>query len=248
MIFYPFSHVTVDEGITHIGNWWFAELDKLKEVSLPSTLQSIGEGAFYRCGNVSEISIPDNVNTIGRLTFQHCAGLKHLTVSAGSKLEIIDEGAFMGSGLSDIFIPNSVYYIGSHAFRDCSSLKSVTIPAGSTLGDEVFRDSGLESVTVNDNVTFGKNVFQDCKITFAGRINEITEWMFQECGSLNNIPNGVTFIGDCAFDHCYDLQTVNIPNSVTSIGDHAFYITGLISVTIPTEFVKELKPSTGKRF
>lgn len=48
------------------------------------------------------------------------------------------------------------------------------------------------------------------------------------------IPEGVTSIGDCAFDGCISLKNVSIPNSVTSIGDYAFYNCQFLeSVTIP---------------
>ncbi len=48
------------------------------------------------------------------------------------------------------------------------------------------------------------------------------------------IPDGVTSIGDEAFDDC-GLTSVTIPDSVTSIGDYAFYgvTASLTSVTIP---------------
>ena len=48
------------------------------------------------------------------------------------------------------------------------------------------------------------------------------------------IPDGVTSIGDNAFDSYGDLKSVIIPNSVTNIGNYAFYgCSGLISVTMP---------------
>jgi hypothetical protein len=48
------------------------------------------------------------------------------------------------------------------------------------------------------------------------------------------IGDGVTSIGDHAFEVCSSLTSVTIPNSVTSIGNEAFaYCSALTSVTIP---------------
>ena len=48
------------------------------------------------------------------------------------------------------------------------------------------------------------------------------------------IINGITSIGNYAFDNCDSLESVTIPNSVTSIGDGAFHgCSGLEFVTIP---------------
>ncbi len=48
------------------------------------------------------------------------------------------------------------------------------------------------------------------------------------------IDQGVTSIGDRAFEDCYSLTSVIIPDNVTSIGESAFvYCSGLTRVTIP---------------
>ena len=48
-----------------------------------------------------------------------------------------------------------------------------------------------------------------------------------------NIDNGVTSIGNMAFEWCYDLESITIPDSVTSIGNSAFANCGYLkSVTI----------------
>jgi hypothetical protein len=46
--------------------------------------------------------------------------------------------------------------------------------------------------------------------------------------------NGVTNIGNHAFDGCYSMWSITIPDGVTSIGEKAFYgCGGLLSITIP---------------
>ena len=52
------------------------------------------------------------------------------------------------------------------------------------------------------------------------------------------IEEGVTSIGDYAFEKCSNFTSITIPNSVTSIGKSAFkYCRGLTSITIPNNVV-----------
>ncbi|MDR2691675.1 MAG: leucine-rich repeat protein, partial [Dysgonamonadaceae bacterium] len=268
-----FRIVKVDEGITHIGNWWFSRLFMLREVSMPLSLQSIGEGAFEGCIRFPSFWCSNNVKSIGSRAFEscyalsefyvydptgsykisetplnigsrafaNCFNLKHLRISAGSTL---GDEVFFGSGLESVDLGNNVKF-GSNVFLNCKNFKQFTVSAGSTLGDFALANSSLETVTVNDNVTFGKHTFQSCEnlksVTFQGKINKITEFMFYNCSGLLsfNIPNGVTSIGDSAFYNCMNLSSVNIPNSVTSIGVRAFdLLYCLTSVTIPNSVTK----------
>ena len=67
-------------------------------------------------------------------------------------------------------------------------------------------------------------------------VTSIGDYAFEGCHSLTEIvmPDSVTSIGDGAFDSCTSLTSVAIPDSVTSIGEGAFtYCASLESITIP---------------
>jgi hypothetical protein len=96
-----------------------------------------------------------------------------------------------------------------------------------------------ESGTCGDNVTW--TLGDDGTLTISGTgdmedyTDSITPW-YGNSSSIKSVvvENGVTNIGNCAFNGCESLTSVTIPDSVTSIGEGAFEnCTSLTSVTIP---------------
>jgi len=74
------------------------------------------------------------------------------------------------------------------------------------------------------------------KVFIEDGVTSIGDYAFEDCSGLTSItiPNSVTSIGDYAFQNCSGLTSITIPNSVTSIGNFAFYwCSGLTSITIP---------------
>ena len=229
--------VSLQEGVTSIGDYAFHYCGSLTSVVIPEGVTSIGSWAFYSCAALESVVIPEGVTSIGSFAFDNCAALERVE------------------------IPSSVTSIGDYAFNDCYSLTSVVIPEGVTsIGDRAFDGCGsMENIEVSaantaysslDGVLFNKdkseliqypNGKKATTYTIPEGVTSIGEYAFSYCDALTSvvIPEGVTSIGDYAFAYCDALTSVVIPEGVTSIGEYAFsYCSSLKSVEIPEGFAR----------
>ncbi|MDO4420336.1 MAG: leucine-rich repeat protein [Ruminococcus sp.] len=69
------TDVTIEEGITKIGDRAFFECDSLTEIEIPSTVKTIGVRAFGMCNGFTEFKIPDTVKKIEKQAFAGCENL-----------------------------------------------------------------------------------------------------------------------------------------------------------------------------
>ncbi len=187
------TSVTIDDGVTTIGEYAFYNCTGMTSVDIPNSVISIGKGAFYGCKSLTGVTIPDSVTSIGSYAFRGCTGMTGITADAENSAYSSLDGVlfnkdqtelvcYPGGKTGEYVIPDSVTAIGDYAFVSCSGLTSVTIP---------------------DSVT------------------SIGECAFSNCSSLTSvtIPDSVTSIGDYAFHYCKGLTSVTIGNGVTSIGN-----------------------------
>ena len=225
--------------VTAIGNNAFYDCKNISSVTIGNSVESIGHYAFAGCGRLASLTIPNSVGTIGNSAFSLCNGLRSLNI--GNSVTSIGRSTFNGcSSLSSVIIPNGVTSIGDYAFQQCIGMASVTIPNSVTsIGNAAFLGCGLTSVTIPNSVkSIGDAAFQNCQRVTSivvedgnpvydsrNNSNAIIETASNRLiAGCNNttIPNGVTSIGNYAFQKCLFLTSVIIPSSVTSIGDGAF--------------------------
>lgn len=78
--------VTLENGVTEIGDYAFSGCANLEEVSICSSLNRIGEHSFSGCYRLSTVEIPASVNAIGIGAFDECYSLDDI-VYGGTKAE-----------------------------------------------------------------------------------------------------------------------------------------------------------------
>ncbi len=107
--------VAIEDGVTLIPVGFFAECNELKEINLPSSVETIGDQAFVANFSLKKVSMP-GVKTIGHSAFYNC-GLE-----------------------GDLVIPENVKSIDINGFGGNSSLTSFTWKggAGCMLGRNSF--------------------------------------------------------------------------------------------------------------
>ena len=243
------TSVTIPNSVTTIGYHAFLDCDSLTSVYIDDLFawcnnylgseilyrNNLGKKLYVNGEEVTELIIPDGVTSIGDYAFSHCTSLTSVTIP--SSVTNIGIHAFSGcTGLTSVVIPDGVTSIDVWAFSGCTGLTSVTIPSSVTsIDDDAFQYcTGLTSIYINDISAWcnnSKNVGN--KIL---RCNNLGKKLYVNGEEVTEliIPDGVTSIGDHAFEGCTGLTSVVIPDGVTSIGEEAFYCcTGLTSVVIP---------------
>ncbi len=138
--------------------------------------------------------------------------------------------------LSVLMIITSVPLMAVESFAAVPVKSGTTGECTWTLdSDGVLTISGngkMKDYSFNERKPWGTSI---TKVVIENGVTSIGNWAFENCFSLTSITilDGVRYIGNCAFLCCTSLTSITIPDSVTSIGDEAFEgCTSLTSVTI----------------
>lgn len=217
-----------------MGKSAFEECNKLKYLTLSSTLDTIHTRTFYNCDSLRTVIIPEGVKRINASAFYSCDSLTTLTLP--STLEDLGADVFAEAGLTKVTIPEGITTLPAGAFRECRKLESVILP--STLTKIEARENGWASGAFYNcislkTINFPQALTSIPSYTFYGNslesielpgVTEIANYAFQGCSKLEHVifSSKLTTIGANAFNGCA-FTSLELPASLKTIGEQAFY-------------------------
>ncbi|MBQ7950589.1 MAG: leucine-rich repeat domain-containing protein [Clostridia bacterium] len=253
------TEIALPESVISVGDFAFASCEGLNKLTLGETLETIGASAFYNCINLIQINIPNSVTSLGERAFNSCTALTDVMI--GNGLTTINPYVFHNCfSLVNLTLPETVTTIGDSAFDLCTKLKTVYYYGTEAdwnnmeIGD---KNDGIRNASIHyfsgscgDNLTW--RVTSDGVLTLEGTgdmydytaytmpwydhienirkviigdgVTGLGNSAFQEAANLTEVIWGESLqtIGERAFSACVGLETITLPETVTTICDHAF--------------------------
>ena len=116
--------VVIEDGVTTVGEYAFADCTNLEEAELSDAVTQIGARSFSECTSLKGIDIPDGVDDVGGAAFYDCGAIEQVTLG-NSVRKIRGYAFFRCAGFDHIELPKSLTDIEEYAFYGCSALESI---------------------------------------------------------------------------------------------------------------------------
>ena len=231
------TSITIPNGVTDIGYEVFKGGTNLTSVTIPNSVTSIQDCAFQNCTSLTSITIPASVITIMSGAFYACYNLKTVTIYAPS-CYLTNDDAFRGCNDDlQIYVFSDLvndYQDATNWSEYAGIIKGLT---GGYCGVDDPTTVGVDESTDVVWVLTGASPNYTLTISGTGAMADYASADDQPWKDYRSsitslvIGDGVTGIGNNAFNECANLETITL-NGGVDIGDAAFPTTGNTSVTI----------------
>lgn len=230
------KRITIGKGVKDIGDA-FSSCKKIEFVSIDEEnpyYSSDNEGVIFNKDKTTLIKfplknqtesyeIPDGVKAIDALAFKDIITLQ--SVSMPDSLENIGEKAFLDcTKLKDVTLGSGLKKIGYRAFDNCKELTNVYYT-----GDVAGWCSIYFVDTYSNPKCYAKNLYINGKkvegeLVIPDGLTSIGDYAFEKCTQITylTIPDSVKYIGKYAFANCHNVELKSFPSAVKEIGEHAF--------------------------
>ncbi len=228
--------ITVPDNITIIPAYYFAELDKVKEIRLPETLEEIDLCAFFKCTGLDTLYIPKSVTTIVGYSEKYSPFIgcrKDLKLYCGadkSQPEWDRYWNYCSYGSLTTFFGMSASDMSYWSTLNCTAAY-IAIPDGiECIPEKAFANQiGLQEITIPASVkVIRQHAFDKCtglrRVKIAEGVAKLGYGAFSGCTSLEEIvlPNSIGQIDGNCFSGCSSLKSVMLPEKLSELTSCVF--------------------------
>lgn len=202
------KEISVPESVKQLGGGAFGSCDTLERVSLPNSIKELScshnSGLFTDDIALKEVKLPSSLQTIGVVSFMNCVSIEKIDLP--ETVTAIGDAAFENClSLKEIHIPDGISVICSRTFKDCNSLKSAILPKNI---DEV-RNNAFENCISLSDLGQRAGFFKFAEYAFAGcsSLNDERATVFHNATPVVNVNSATSIVGGVAnFSIKYDLN------------------------------------------
>ena len=236
------EHVVVEDGITAIGQYAFANFYSLQDVTLGASVNAIYYGAFMNDSALESVS-GGSLSIIGGSAFSYCYALQSIELQSGSKL--YNYAFYYCQSLQSLGSSCSLAQVYLWSLGFCVSLGEVKLADGVYIAPYAFYHIGATEITIPDNAegnlwgAFALSDIEQFSVdTVTGSIRYATDgdalYVYDYAAqSYDLVAASATLetytvwencgeIGGMSFDGCWRLKSVIIPAGVSKIDEGAF--------------------------
>lgn len=270
------TSLDLPEGMESIGIGAFYNCEKMTELKLPESLTTLNNGAFAFCKGLTAVTLPNKITFIGALAFEECTGLTSITIPE-NVTEIRNQAFYYCTALTMVELPKALQTVGDNAFYE-TKLQDVyyagteedwgkiaigvknepltnanlhcmgaVVVASGTCGDAltwkldskgtltISGTGAMTDYTKSGVAPWNKDYEEIRFVVIENGVTTIGEYAFENCTLLESvaISDSVEKIGKYAFSGCSALKRISLPDSIAQIGNCAFRASGLEAVKIP---------------
>ena len=231
------TDITIPESITHLGPYVCALTSTSKHIIIPNTIATMDAQAFGGTSSKSRCKITFNSQAV--VNALRSQTIYNPIIILGPDITKVDFEFDNSRTQYTVTIPSNVKSVSLDSNADNLTrlyISSVDDWCNTTVTDMIRptavsligTSASLQDITISDNVTKicsgAFRVFPIKSVTIGNGVTSIGDEAFDSCTSLTSVTigNKVTSIGKDAFYGCTSLTSITIPDSVTSIGEYAF--------------------------
>lgn len=241
--------ITLPEGLASVGNNAFGWCTGLKTIHLPLSLEKLGVAPLRWCTGLESITVaPEHAAfaSVDGLLLRKSDGAllaypaaredEEVTLPAGVKS--IAPGAFMGVRIRNLCLNSDLLRLDAGAFTECDSLTTIELPASLTeISEAAFaRATSLRAfILAGDNPVYA--LHGPALVDTSRQV--LLAYPPADPATAYSVPEGIVRIGNSAFAHSRNLETVQLPLSVTEVGVDAFAdCSALARIDLPARLTK----------